>query len=59
MQQGRVTAASVLDHIVPIRAAPERQHDPSNWQSLCAGKGTPDCHRKKTAEDMKLFPQHY
>jgi 5-methylcytosine-specific restriction enzyme A len=56
---GRITAASVLDHIIPIRTAPERQHDPSNWQSLCAGKGTSDCHRLKTIEDKRLYPDAY
>lgn len=54
LAQGRVTAASVLDHIIPIRAAPEKQHDPSNHQSLCA-----EHHREKTLEDMKNYPEHY
>jgi 5-methylcytosine-specific restriction enzyme A len=50
----RVTAATVLDHIVPVRVAPERQHDPTNHQGLCV-----DCHALKTAEDQRNYPQAY
>ena len=51
-EAGRVTPGSVVDHIVPIREAPERRLDPSNLQTLCAGKGTPQCHNTiKAAEE--------
>ena len=40
---GRVTAASVVDHIVPHRGDQELFWDLSNWQSLCA-----PCHNRKT-----------
>lgn len=34
---GRLTPATVVDHIVPIREAPERRLDQSNLQCLCKG----------------------
>jgi 5-methylcytosine-specific restriction endonuclease McrA len=54
LEQGRVVAASVLDHRVPIRVAPEKQHDPSNHQGLCT-----DCHSIKTAEDQRKYTEFY
>lgn len=33
--EGRITAATVVDHIVPIEQAPHRRLDASNCQSLC------------------------
>ena len=33
--EGRVTAATVVDHIVSIRLAPHRRLDPTNLRSLC------------------------
>jgi 5-methylcytosine-specific restriction protein A len=32
---GRVTPASVVDHVVSIEESPRRAFDPSNLQSLC------------------------
>lgn len=32
-----------VDHIEPVRSAPERAYDPDNLQSLC-----PSCHTRKT-----------
>ena len=32
-----------VDHIAPVRSAPERSYDPANLQSLC-----PSCHTRKT-----------
>ncbi len=34
-QQGRETLPEMVDHIVPVRVAPERRLDPTNLQSLC------------------------
>ena len=34
--EGRVTAASVVDHIVPHKGDPKLMWDRGNWQSLCA-----------------------
>lgn len=34
-QQGRMTAATVVDHIVPHRGDPALFWDRSNWQPLC------------------------
>ena len=45
--KGQVTAASVVDHVVPIRLAPERRLDWSNLQSLCK----PHHDRDKQRED--------
>ena len=49
---GRVTEATILDHIVPRYAAPERVFDPGNVQALCG-----DCHTEKTlAEEARRYP---
>lgn len=42
--QGRVTAATQLDHVVPLWEG--GSDDDTNFQSLCA-----DCHKAKTAEE--------
>jgi 5-methylcytosine-specific restriction enzyme A len=34
-EQGRVTAATVVDHIIPHRGDMELFWDSDNWQSLC------------------------
>ncbi len=46
-EQGRVTAATLVDHIQPIADGGERL-DESNLQSLCSR-----CHADKTAEDVR------
>lgn len=43
---GRLTAASVVDHIVPHRGDKQLFWDRSNWQSLCK-----PCHDAKTARE--------
>jgi 5-methylcytosine-specific restriction enzyme A len=40
-----------VDHIEPVREAPERAHDPDNLQSLC-----PVCHARKTRAEVGLGP---
>jgi 5-methylcytosine-specific restriction protein A len=45
MRQGRVSAATCVDHIIPHRGNMELFWDRDNWQGLCA---TP-CHAAKTA----------
>lgn len=40
---GRLTPATVVDHIVPHRGNPELMWSEGNWQSLCKR-----CHDKKT-----------
>lgn len=42
--QGRVTAAEVVDHIIPHKGDWDLFWDRSNWQSGCAA-----CHNRKTA----------
>lgn len=46
LRQERVTAATELDHIVPLFKGGSMR-DPKNLQSLCSA-----CHQDKTAEDM-------
>ncbi len=45
-KRGRVTLAVEVDHIVPIRKAPERRLDQTNLQGLCK-----PCHSRKTARE--------
>ena len=43
---GKVTAASVVDHIIPHKGDKQLFWDISNWQSLCK-----QCHDTKTAKE--------
>ena len=43
-RQGRLTPATVVDHIVPHRGNRQRFWDRDNWQALCSA-----CHAAKTA----------
>lgn len=43
----KLTPANIVDHIVPIKVAPEKRLSPSNCQVLCA-----KCHGKKTEADV-------
>jgi len=45
-QSGRVSLATVADHIVPL--AEDGRDNEANMQGLCA-----DCHATKTAEESK------
>lgn len=49
-RQGRVTAARVVDHIVPHRGDPQLFWAESNWQSLCDFTTPYDCHGAKTGK---------
>lgn len=46
LRQGRVRAAALVDHIVPMADGGARL-DPENWQSLCE-----ECHATKTVRDL-------
>ena len=48
MERDRVTAATVVDHIKPLKLAWEKRLDLDNLQSLCA-----KCHSIKTVQDLK------
>lgn len=48
-QQGRVTAANVVDHIVDHRGDAKLFWDQKNWQPLCK-----PCHSTKTAADAGI-----
>lgn len=52
-QQGRVTAATVVDHIAPHRGDQALFWDSDNWQALCAR-----CHSsiKQRAEAGQTLP---
>jgi len=45
-RRGRITAATVVDHIIPHRGDDFLFWDESNWQPLCAS-----CHSRKTAKE--------
>lgn len=45
-REGRLTAASVVDHITPHKGDQRLFWDESNWQPLCA-----PCHSEKTARE--------
>ena len=45
--QGVVRAAQAIDHIVPLRDAPDRAFDESNLQPLCHA-----CHNAKTMSEI-------
>ena len=45
-QQGRVTAAECVDHIIPHDGDSQLFWDARNWQSLCWA-----CHNRKTWSD--------
>ena len=46
-EQGRVTAATVVDHIIPHRGDMSLFWDERNWQSLCER-----CHDEKTGSGL-------
>lgn len=52
--EGRVEAAVMVDHVVPIRVAPERRLELGNLRSLCW-----KCHGRKSAADKAKYPDHY
>ena len=49
-QPSRVTAATLVDHIIPHKGDPALFWDRANWQSLCE-----DCHNEKTAREDGAF----
>ena len=50
LKDQRITDADEIDHIVPIKVAPDRRLDTANLQALCRYH-----HALKTAEDKKLY----
>jgi 5-methylcytosine-specific restriction protein A len=49
-QQGRITAATVVDHIEAHRGDEDKFWNEANWQSLCVA-----CHARKTALEDGAF----
>lgn len=43
LREGKLTPATVVDHVVPHRGDPKLFWDKTNWQALCSG-----CHNRKT-----------
>jgi 5-methylcytosine-specific restriction enzyme A len=50
LKNKRITMASIVDHIIPLKIAWEKRLDMNNLQSLCQS-----CHNQKTAEDKKKY----
>lgn len=46
-EQGKLTPATVVDHIIPHRGDPALFWDENNWQPLCR-----DCHGVKTGKGL-------
>jgi 5-methylcytosine-specific restriction enzyme A len=47
---GRIVAATMVDHVIPIAIAPDRRLDETNMNSLCD-----QCHALKSAEDVARY----
>lgn len=47
MRNGKLTPATVVDHIIPHRGDQQLFWDDGNWQPLCKG-----CHDRKTGKGM-------
>lgn len=47
MRQGKLTPATVVDHVIPHRGNQELFWDENNWQPLCKG-----CHDRKTGSGL-------
>ena len=47
MKQGKLTPATVVDHIIPHRGDKKLFWDESNWQPLCES-----CHNHKTGSGL-------
>lgn len=48
LDHGRITEATVVDHIIPHKGDPELFWDENNWASLCA-----DCHNSSKQSQEK------
>lgn len=46
-REGKLTPATVVEHIIPHRGDPQLFWDEGNWQALCKG-----CHDRKTGQGM-------
>ncbi len=53
-RQGRIVAATVVDHIIPHRGNKALFWDRNNWQSLCKS-----CHDRKTGSEDRNPEYHY
>lgn len=49
LARDRITAATVVDHIVPHKGDPQLFWDPANWQSLCK-----PCHDGAKQQEERL-----
>lgn len=54
LRHGRITKATVVDHIVPHRGDRKLFWDQNNWQPLCKR-----CHDKKTGKEEKNPFYHF
>lgn len=53
-RKGKITKATVVDHIIPHRGDKKLMWDENNWQSLCK-----PCHDKKTGSEDSLPTYRY
>lgn len=53
-KEGKLTKATVVDHIIPHRGEEKLFWDESNWQSLCKS-----CHDKKTMTEDRYQEYKY
>ena len=49
-ENGVISAATDVDHIIPIQVDSMRKYDRTNWQALCKS-----CHSRKTAKDRVTY----
>lgn len=47
-RKGAIRAAKEIDHIIPVKDAPDRFWDETNWQGLCKSH-----HQEKTAREAR------
>ncbi len=53
-EEGKLTKATVVDHIIPHRGDKDLFWDESNWQALCKS-----CHDKKTMTEDRYMEYKY
>lgn len=50
---GKAVPAAIVDHIIPVREAPERRLDPTNLQSLCWSHHAAKTQRDRAANKLR------
>ena len=47
-KRGLIESAKEIDHIIPVKEAPDRFWDHTNWQGICRS-----CHLEKSAREAR------